>query len=389
MGTPGLVSGFAAALLAACLAGTAAGQTVVVSPPMVVAAPGQSVTLTARIAGGSGAVRWILRGQRVSGADWGRLVASGSSATYVAPRSPPPGAVVIQVQALGQFGEPVASVTVPVRIAAGRADPGTAPPPQPGPTVTRPPVPRVPPRSDPSTVIVAAVLQAQRQCRAGRGGAADLARAEAVWSGLGSVQRLDTVAAFARAQLGGVRLRVAPPDPRVPNVARVTAERGTVVITFGTAPGSGRSVLDEPLTRPASLGWSHASLLDFLCYENEVARIRSRIDRQCRRMYDAVKARLDRGGAYAADASDAGQAARQIAAYRALMASSGRREDERMSASWLFERIAVERGRGARSCDMPAAAGGPGYNQAIAGALQFEHDTLATRRGRAFCPCPR
>lgn len=208
-------------------------------------------------------------------------------------------------------------------------------------------------------------------------------------------QRLQVVRALARAQLGSsIPIRVLPPDRRIRNVARVTGQGRAVSITFGTAgANSSQSILDEPLTKPASLGWSYRSLLDFLCYENEVARIRHQLGPICLRMYDSVKAQLDRSQAYVANANDPAQARAQIASYQRFMASVraryGARQGSRMAASWLFERIAVERGRGRKSCDMPLSAGGQAYSLAIAPNLKFEHDLLATGRGRVFCPCPR
>lgn len=397
------------------------GQSVAVSPPRIAVAPGQSVGLAARIAGVAGPanLRWLMRGPRVPGADWGRLQASGTGATYTAPQTPPPGQVTIQVQLLGRFGEPIASADVPVRFVGAPPHvtpppPTIAPPPPPTiapppPTIApppprlAPPPPRLPPPPPPpppapppqagAAQVANAALASQRECRAGRGGAALLAQAGQGWSRLSRAQRLQAVEAIARGQLGpGVPFRIDGPDGSVNNVARVTGQGSTVVMTFGTAPGSSRSLLDEPLTGRASLGWSYRSLFDFLCYEIEVMRIRQRLAPYCLPLHDRVKADLNGTPAYAANARDPGQAAAQIAAYRRFMAQAprlyGGGEGQRMAASWLFERIAVERGRGAKSCDMPKAAGGAPYFQAIAGDLQFEHDRLAETRGRAFCPCP-
>lgn len=389
------------------------GQSLVVSPQTITVAPGQSVSLTARsaVAGAAPRLRWLMRGPRLPGANWGSLQASGTSATYTAPPTPPPGQVVVEVQALGQFGEPVASVQVPVRFAVG--PPQAAPPPRiappplaPPPAVVAPPPRLAPPPPPPQAApppriapppplpplragvpaqVAEAALQSQRECRAGRSGAALLAQAERGWSQLSLAERLEAVAALARGQLGpGVPLRVGGPDPRIANPARVTMQAGTVAMTFGRHPVSGASLLDGPLS---------GQLLDFLCYESEIVRIRHRLEPYCLALYGEVKGALDRSRAYLRDASDMSQAPAQISAYRRFMAEAPARygggEGRRMAASWLFERIAVERGQGSRSCDMPLAAGGPSYNRAIAADLKLEHDVLATQRGRAFCPCPQ
>ena len=414
-------------------AGACYGQTVAVTPQTVSALPGQSVSLSARVLGYAARPRllWIVRGPRTPGANWGKLQFTGNTATYTAPSKPPPGKIVIQVQLLGKYGQPVASTQVPVQIVPTRPGTAGAPPPaRPPPPVTRPPPPvpakptpvaprppkppprvivpptpprvAVPPKPPPPlsatariSQVKSAVLLAQKKCLARQSGAPYLAQAERVWSGLTAGQRLQVVGGLARAQLGrSVPVRVLPPDRRIRNVARVTGQGRSVSITFGTAgANTSQSVLDEPLTKPASLGWSYASLLEFLCYENEVARIRHQLAPHCSGMYDSVKMQLDRSRAYAANAKDPAQARAQIASYKRFMASVPARygigRDKRMAASWLFERIAVERGRGAKTCDMPLSAGGQAYSSAIASKLEFEHDALAVRLGRAVCPCPR
>lgn len=130
--------GHALFLIAILLCKDASAQpqtaTVVITPPVVSLAPGESIQLSATVTGAAQPLKWSLRGPRDPGSDWGKITPGG---VYTAPLQAPNGQVYITATVFGQFGEPIGSASVPVTLRAG-----VAPPPVPAPS--KPPVVQVP-----------------------------------------------------------------------------------------------------------------------------------------------------------------------------------------------------------------------------------------------------
>lgn len=380
---------------------------------------------------------WSLRGPRYPGADWGRITATGR---YTAPRQAPNGQILITATVLGNFGQPVGSASVPVKLSAGAvqppagqfrppvsqpprpaplvppgvvAPPSVSPPPAiaPPPKVVAPPPlpqvlppppipppPRVPTAGSPATLIKH-ISAGKALCQRGQAsrGAREWSQAGAIWDALAQKARLQIVQQLVSGQLGDHSTRVVV-DPAVFNYARVTADTsGTKMALSGslTPPGNRpyyQTLLDVPLIRDPQLdgigpGKPNRTLVHFLCYETEVARIRTVIKDRCVRI-----------GASMRGAINAEMANKKLsqAAYDRLMKPWVKAVlADRLTASWMIERIAADPVPDMSSCDLPLSAtrlkptnpnGWDDYRTRIDN-VTFLHDVRATAEGARQCVC--
>ena len=387
-------------LLLAAPTGSAFAQSLAVSPQMIVVAPGQSVALTARATTPS--VRWSMRGPRVAGANWGSLTSSGAFATYTAPPVPPPGLVVVQVQALGPYGEPIAAVDVPVQFAGGGfpilAPPPVAPPPATGvlplplPPLLAPPPPAVgvplPPQLAPqpaggAAAVLAAIDAGRQFCRRGdvNRGMQVWQSGQAAWNGLGGKERRSIVRRLLKDQLGNISF-TDDISKKVINIARVTGDGNRIKVVYSgnfTHVPRYETPFEMPLTIPPRIaGFPYRTALHFFCYEGEVMRVRHQIRKGCRAV----------GKKIAAEVVALPQPITQ-AAFDAFMARHGKGNlTTRLAVSWMFERIAAEPKAFDGSCDMSLAASHPANYGSRFDKVTFLHDSVAEDRGRRHCACP-
>jgi len=241
---------------------------------------------------------------------------------------------------------------------------------------------------------IAAILRmlnrAKELCRKGKTGEQWrlLTEADTKWRGLSDDDKKRLIQKLLKRQLES-----GSPTPEIVVVwddgtkvkgARVTGENGTVKITLG----------NDLKTRHI------AGLAPFLCYEAEVARIRAQIQRQCNeRENKKIKKKILRylteaygkapeKGEDIFDAIDGMSPDEKervyIEAYQTLM--EGYDDDRKYYASWMFEKIVTEKGKGDdKSCDLGL---GVTYDWAAAVNKVFTHDIDAKQRAREHCDCP-
>jgi len=236
-------------------------------------------------------------------------------------------------------------------------------------------------------------------CRRGQAaqGARSWSQAGTIWDGLARNERLGVVRRFVAEQLGDASTRVAV-DPAVFNYARVTADaRGTKMSLSGslTQPGARpfyQTLLEVPLVRDPSLagigpGKPNPTLVHFLCYETEVARIRTMIGNRCRRIGASLRGAI---------AAEMGTRKLSQASYDRLMNPwSNTPLADRLAASWMIERIAADPAPEASSCDLPLSAtqlkptnpnGWDDYRTRIDD-VTFLHDLHAATESARRCVC--
>jgi len=235
------------------------------------------------------------------------------------------------------------------------------------------------------------VIQGKQACKTGNTGAGLLAwkAADALYAGMSQAQRKVVVANIIKAQLPGIRVRVAGPDPSLRNIARVTARGHTIEMRIsGYSPNPLTLPLTAQLPGGSALSRSYRTFTHFLCYEAEVMRIRQAIIGRCARTGRQLAPRV-----------------RQVLAggqlepshYKALMLPyKGRSLADRLAASWMIERIAAEPRANPASCDMSIAATSKpvsqwqnksSYDFYISARVKFLHDSVANKRGALRCGC--
>lgn len=248
-----------------------------------------------------------------------------------------------------------------------------------------------------------------------------LSTAEVEWQAMTLQEKKDLLMLIGQERLGRpICLRFDGPDAQVQNPARVTADGDTIVMTWGgtyfgldNRAGVDLSVLDSKASwsayfqqyYPASVpppppgltdSWpvpSYSSLLDFYCYELEVARIRYYINCFCkdpaaRAGILTLMSQVDATIPFFADHS------RQVEAYAEFMRRV-RAQEKGLPydyfASWMFEYILANGGALPTGCDMPYSFCGPNaqYDQNISEDLpeHFIHDIDAEALGELHCPC--
>ena len=392
---------------------------VVVTPPVVSLALGQSMQLSAQVKGvpAQSRLTWSLRGPRYAGVDWGRITATGR---YTAPLQAPNGQIFITATVFGNFGQPLGSASVPVNLSAatvqpspGQFRPPVVEPRRPAPSVppgviAPPAVAPPPPAIQPPPSVAAAgspatlikyISDGKALCQRGQAsqGAREWSQAGAIWDGLAQNARLQVVQQLVSGQLGDNSTRVAV-DSAVFNYARVTADaNGTKMSLSGslTRPGSRpyyQTLLDVPLIRDPQLdgigsGKPNRTLVHFLCYETEIARIRTMIQDRCLRFGTSMRGAIN---------AEMGNNKLSQAAYERLMKPwLNAVLADRLAASWMIERIAADPVPDLSSCDLPLSAtqlkptnpnGWDDYRTRIVN-VTFMHDMHAATQGARRCVC--
>ncbi|MEX1082845.1 MAG: hypothetical protein WEC82_00855, partial [Xanthobacteraceae bacterium] len=273
-----------------------------------------------------------------------------------------------------------------------------APPPR-LPPVAAPPV-APPPVAASSATVVQQIDAGKAACRRGQAaqGASAWSQAGTAWDGLAQNARLQVVQQLVSGQLGNNATQVVV-DPAVFNYGRVTADaRGTKMSLSGqlTPPGSQpyyRTLLDVPLVRDPQLigigpNKAYRTLVHFICYETEIARIRTMIRNQCARI----------GGSLSGPVNTAMNDGKlSLPEYNGLMVPWNNKPlADKLAASWMIERIAAEPNPNISTCDLPLRATQPNprnpggiddYSLRIAGDIKFFHDTRALNEGVRHCAC--